>query len=195
MAQGRSLVNRASSLCTSQCHDLRPSSFWRRFGPIFEPGQQGLLTLHFRVPWSPRCHRFEEVSFFRVSFHSFRQKRDSPSECLCPSNVAEAAAQAGAALEKACMRKVRETAEVCQREGIVFLPFALETLGGLHKGAITQVKLIATALARCKGVNEGEATGQLFGRLSQILMKANSLMLSTRCQDSDFPSPATDGIE
>ena len=90
------------------------------------------------------------------------------------------------------MRKVRDTAEVCQREGIVFLPFALETLGGLHKGAITQVKLIATALARCKGVNEGEAT---FGRLSLILMKGNSLMLSTRCQDADFPSPAIDGIE
>ena len=83
----------------------------------------------------------------------------------------------------------------CQREGIVFLPFALETLGGLHKGAITQVKLIATALVRCKGVDEGEATGQLFGRLSQILMKANSLMLSTRCQDSDFSSSAIDGIE
>ena len=80
LAQYLSLVNRASSLCTSQWHDPRPSSFWRRFGPIFEPGQQGLLTLHFRVPWSPRCHRFEEVSFFRVSFHSFRQKRDSPSE-------------------------------------------------------------------------------------------------------------------
>ena len=93
------------------------------------------------------------------------------------------------------MRKVRETAEVCQREGIAFLPFALETLGGLHKGAITQVKLIATALARCKGVNEGEATGQLFGRLSLILMKANSLMLSTRCPDADFPSPEIDGVE
>ena len=47
----------------------------------------------------------------------------------------------------------------------------------------------------CKGVNEGEATGQLFGRLFLILMKANSLMLSTRCQDADFPSPAIDGIE
>ena len=58
-----------------------------------------------------------------------------------------------------------------------------------------KVKLIATALARSKGVNEGEATGQLFGRLSLILMKANSLMLSTRCQDADFPSPAIDGIE
>ena len=114
---------------------------------------------------------------------------------LSSSHVAEAAAKAGAALEKACKRKVSETAEACLREGVVFLPFALETLGGLHKGAITQVKLIATALARSKGVNEGEATGQLFGRISLILMKANSLMLSTRCQDSDFPSPAIDGIE
>ena len=114
---------------------------------------------------------------------------------FCPSHVDEAAAQAGAAMEKACKRKVRETAEACQREGIVFLPFALETLGGLHKGAITQVKLIATALARSKGVDEGEATGQLFGRLSLNLMKSNALMLSSRCQDADFPPPLIDGIE
>ena len=32
------------------------------------------------MPWSPRCHRFEEVRFFRVSFLSSRQRRDSPSE-------------------------------------------------------------------------------------------------------------------
>ena len=114
---------------------------------------------------------------------------------LCPSHVTEAAAQAGAALEKACKRKVRETAEACLREGVVFLPFALETLGGLHKGAIIQVKLIATALARSKGLYEGEATGQLFGRISLTLMKANALMLSTRCQDADFPPPLIDGIE
>ena len=114
---------------------------------------------------------------------------------LCPSHVTEAAAQAGAALEKACKRKVRETAEACLREGVVFLPFALETLGGLHKGAIIQVKLIATALARSKGLYEGEATGQLFGRISLTLMKANALMLSTRCQDADFPLPSIDGIE
>ena len=94
------------------------------------------------------------------------------------SHVAEAVAQAGAALEKACKTKVRETAEACQHEGIGFLPFTLETLGGLHKGATTQVKLIA--LARSKGAEEGEATGQLFGRLSLTLMKAIALMLSTR---------------
>ena len=60
---------------------------------------------------------------------------------------------------------------------------------------LVAIMMMVTALARCKGVNEGEATGQLFGRLSLILMKANSLMLSTRCQDADFPSPAIDGIE
>ena len=92
-------------------------------------------------------------------------------------------------------RKLRETAEDCQREGLVFLPFAMETLGGLHQGAVTQIKLLASALARCKGLEEGEVTGQLFGRLSLTLMRANALMLSSRCQDPDFPLPQVDGIQ
>ena len=41
----------------------------RHFGPIFEPGQQGLLTFLFRVPCSPRCHRFEEVRFWGAIPH------------------------------------------------------------------------------------------------------------------------------
>ena len=114
---------------------------------------------------------------------------------LCPSNVAGAAARAGDALEKAVKRKSRETAEDCQREGLVFLPFAVETLGSLHQGAITQIKLLARALARCKGLEEGEVTDQIFGKLSLTLMKANALMISTRCQDADFLLPARDGIE
>ena len=60
---------------------------------------------------------------------------------LASSNVAGAAAEAGASLTKACMRKTRDTADACRREGLVFLPFALETLGGFHSGAVTQVKL------------------------------------------------------
>ena len=87
------------------------------------------------------------------------------------------------------------SAEDCRREGLVFIPFAVETLGGFHQGAVTQAKLLASALARCKGIEEGEVTGQLFGRLSLTLMRANSLMLSTRCQDADFPLPHIDGIE
>ena len=114
---------------------------------------------------------------------------------LSPSNVAGAAAQAGASLVKAFQRKVRDIAEACRLEGIVFLPFALETLGGFHSGAITQVKQVAAALARCKGTDEGEVTSQLFGRLSLTLMRANAMMLSTRQQDADFPLPEVDGVE
>ena len=51
---------------------------------------------------------------------------------LASSNVAGAEAQAGASLAKACQRKVGDTADACQREGLVFLPFAMETLGGIH---------------------------------------------------------------
>ena len=98
-------------------------------------------------------------------------------------------------LAKACKRKIKDTAEACRREGIVFLPFALETLGGLHPGAISQVKQVAAALARCKGTEEGEATSQLFGRISLTLMRANAMMLSTRQQDADFPLPEIDGVE
>ena len=114
---------------------------------------------------------------------------------LASSNVAGAAAEAGASLTKACMRKTRDTADACRREGFVFLPFALETLGGFHSGAVTQVKLLASALARSRGSEEGEATSQLFGRLSLNLMRGNALMLSSRHQDEDIPFPEVDGVE
>ena len=58
---------------------------------------------------------------------------------------------------------------------------------------VTLAKLLANALARRKGLVEGEVTGQLFSRLT--LMRANALMLSTRYKDADFPLPHIDGIE
>ena len=79
-------------------------------------------------------------------------------------------------------------------EGLVFLPFALETLGGFHPGAVTQVKLLASSLARSKGSDEREATSQLFGRLSLILMRGNAMVLSSRHQDEEIP-PQVDGVE
>ena len=62
---------------------------------------------------------------------------------------------------------------------MVFLPLFVETLGGLYQAAVTQIKLLASALARYMGLKEGEVTGQLFGRLSLTLMNANVLMTST----------------
>ena len=114
---------------------------------------------------------------------------------LCPTNVAGAAANAGASLLKAYERKIKDTAEACRLQGLVLLPFAMETLGGLHPGAVAQVKQLAAVLARCKGLQEGEVTGQLFGKLSLTLMRGNALMISSRCQDADFPPAEIDGIQ
>ena len=114
---------------------------------------------------------------------------------LCPSNVVGAAASAGASLSKAYERKIKETAEACRLQGLVFLPFAMETLGGLHSGAAAQVKQLAAALARSKGLVEGEVTAQLFGKLSLTLMRGNALMISSRCQDDNFPPAEIDGVE
>ena len=82
-----------------------------------------------------------------------------------------------------------------RREGFVFLPFATETLGGLHTGVFTQVQQLPAAMARYEGSEEGEVTSQLFGRFSLTLMRGNALMLSTRCQDTDFPLPEVDGVK
>ena len=109
-------------------------------------------------------------------------------------NVEASAAKAGASLEQACKRKLRETAEACRREGLVFVPFAMETLGGLHSGADTQVKQIGAALARSKGLEESVATSQLFGRLSLTLMRGNALMLASRCQEDCLLPPHVDGL-
>ena len=114
---------------------------------------------------------------------------------LCPSNVVGAAASAGASLSKAYERKIKETAEACRLQGLVFLPFAMETLGGLHSGAAAQVKQLAAVLARSKGLVEGEVTAQLFGKLSLTLMRGNALMISSRCQDENFPPAEIDGVE
>ena len=57
------------------------------------------------------------------------------------------------------------------------------------------MRQLAAALARCKGVEEGEVTSQIFGRLSLALMRANGAMISSRCQDTDFPLTHIDGIE
>ena len=113
---------------------------------------------------------------------------------LAASNVVAAAAKAGAALEKACERKLRETADACRQEGLVFLPFAMETLGGLHPGAVTQVKQIGAALARSKGLEESVATSQLFGRISLTLMRGNAVMLASRCQEDNLLPPYIDGV-
>ena len=64
----------------------------------------------------------------------------------------------------------------CYEQGISFLPIAAETLGGLHRVAVIQLKRLASALARQSGEDEGIATRQLFQRFSLFLMQGNAQM-------------------
>ena len=113
---------------------------------------------------------------------------------LAPSHVAGAATEAGSALRKACERKVNGAAEACRDQGIVFLPLAVETLGGLHKTAVQQMKRLAAALARQTGQDESIATSHLFQRYSLNLMRGNAALVMTRKPDSDLAPAEVDGI-
>ena len=70
----------------------------------------------------------------------------------------------------------------------------LETLGGFHLGALAQTKLLASALARSKGLDENEVTSQFFGRLSLCLMHGNAIMLSSWSPGQDIPLAVIEGI-
>ena len=114
---------------------------------------------------------------------------------LSPSNLAAAAAHPGGALAKAYERKIRDTAQACQEQGLAFLPVAFETLGGMHQVAIGQLKKLGAALARHSGTDERETTSQLFQRVSLHLQRGNAALLTSRRPEADFPGAKIDGIE
>ena len=90
---------------------------------------------------------------------------------------------------------MRDTADTCRQQGLVFLPIAVETLGGLHQVAVNQLKHLGSALARHNGSEEREAVSQLFQRISLNLMRGNAALLSGRSPEADFLAPELDGIE
>ena len=114
---------------------------------------------------------------------------------LATSHVAGAATAAGSALDKAYDRKVQGAAEACRQQGLAFFPLAWEALGGMHRVAIRQTKMLATALARHTGQEEGEASKHLFQRLSLGLMRGNAALLVSRGPDGDHPAGEIDGRE
>ena len=117
--------------------------------------------------------------------------KDGP---LAKTNVRAAATQPGSALTKAFDRKVQGAAAACQQQGLVFLPVAMETLGGMHKVAVEQMKRLGVAVARHQGSDERVATRQLFQRLSLTLMRGNAALVTSRRPDDDFAAPFIDGV-
>ena len=90
---------------------------------------------------------------------------------------------------------MRDTADACRQQGLVFLPIALETLGGMHHLAVTQFKRLGAALARHTGSDEREVVSQLMQKISLHLMRGNAAMITSRRPDVDFLPPDMDGVE
>ena len=99
---------------------------------------------------------------------------------LQAGTVVGASVTPGHALEYRYNAKMSESLEACDRQGIAFLPIVLESLGGFHPVATREVKKLASALARHTGEEEGETIRKLFVRLSILVMKGNSAILSNR---------------
>ena len=94
--------------------------------------------------------------------------------------VGGAAETPGHALQVAHKRKLDKSWEACSREGICFVPLAVESLGAWHKTAVAQVKKLGSAKARHTGEEEAQEIPRLFQKLSIALMRGNSALLNNR---------------
>ena len=86
---------------------------------------------------------------------------------------------------------MRVTADLCDQQGIAFIPVVAESLGGLHKVAIQQIsKLwsVDSALARHTGLDKSESINHLMTRTSILLQKGLSALLLNRIPN--HPAPA-----
>ena len=98
----------------------------------------------------------------------------------------------GYALTYAFNGKMRKHGQDCRREGMVFLPMPVESLGGWHPEAAQQVKKIGAAKARQTGEEEEVSVSHLFQKLSILLMRGNAALLLNRIPS--FPDPQEDGV-
>ena len=112
---------------------------------------------------------------------------------LQEATVAGAATTPGYAADIAHKNKIRDSLEDCERQGIAFIPLAVESLGGWHPVAVKEIKRIGSALARHTGQPEGDAIRHLFQRLAVSLAKWNAALFLNRVPT--FPHPTIDGVE
>ena len=106
----------------------------------------------------------------------------------------QAAFTPGLVLTHAYGRKMRGAEEVedCRKQGIAFIPMAVESFGCWHCAAEAEVRKLGAALARHTGQDEGEAVHHLWGRLGILLQRGNAAILGNRVPS--FPAPEIDGV-
>ena len=133
-----------------------------------------------------------------VLIPNWAQRRDAALDItvihpLQRKTVQGAATTPGHALSHAYNTKIRGAWEECRRAGIGFIPIVFESLGGVHQRAESEVRRLASAMASRVGQEEEEASRHSFNRLSILLMKSNSAILSNHILS--FPEADIDGTE
>ena len=105
--------------------------------------------------------------------------------------VGRTAQDGGSAVEHAHRGKVRKYEERCAAEGIVFVPLAVDTLGGWHPSALTILARLGRQVASITGREGHEVVRHLRQRLAVLLVRDNVAMLCARTPS--FVPPEVDG--
>ena len=95
------------------------------------------------------------------------------------------------AAEHAHQLKVRKYSARCEREGLVFIPMAVDTFGRWHPKALEVITTLGRQLARNVGREGGEAVRHLRQRLGVMLVRDSVAMLCARTPT--FAPPEVDG--
>ena len=107
--------------------------------------------------------------------------------------VARASQDGSSAVESAHRGKARKYEVRCAREGITFIPMAVDTLGGWHPVALETITRLGRHLARNIGKEDSECVRHLRQRLAILLVRDNVALLCARTPT--FPAPEVDGDE
>ena len=96
-------------------------------------------------------------------------------------------------MDHAYQQKWAKYGYACSSEGISFQPLPFEVLGGVLSSAVEVIKKIGKALARSSGQDESDTIKHLFGRLSLLLMRGNSMLILSRSVKAS--NPHIDGVQ
>jgi len=95
-------------------------------------------------------------------------------------SVAKSAKEQGATAAKAAEDKCRKYAPYVAANDVSFIPFIMETYGGLGVDAIAFIKRLATQVARHRGTEYKTEKKHLFQKLSLTLQRGVAKMLTSR---------------
>ena len=100
-----------------------------------------------------------------------------------------------AAVEGRYREKMRNYHDRCEAEGIVFLPFVVDTFGGWQEAALMAIKKLGRQVGRAVGKPEADAVRQLRQRLAVVLARDNASMICARaptCPTADVDGDVDD---